>query len=481
MVSGVLYRLLSAGGVVVLTALSVFVSNLTTVQNLTTSAIPIFNRLTSTVLSGPNLWLAALVSTAVVLASLAPMFKPRPRRLLDTALLVQQRVVVAGFALAAIGYFDYTYRLPRSTLILSMGLLLLVLPLWFVAIRRAPNAADERAVIIGDDYSQIEDILQETDANILGYVSPPSPYDVDEQVGEARVLSTDGGTGVDVESVPHLGGLSRLDDLLVRYDVDTAYLALRLSDRAEFFGALKVCSDHGVRAKAHRNHVDSVLFDSDENTTIVDVDLTPWDWQEYAVKRLFDVAFAGTALFVLSPVIVLISVAIKATSPGPIFYSQKRTAEFGGDFEVYKFRSMIPDAEAETGAKLSEEDAGGVDPRVTSVGRVLRKTHLDEIPQLWSILVGDMSVVGPRPERPELDADIQEEVSEWQKRWFVKPGLTGLAQINDASSTRPEEKIRYDLAYIRQQSFWFDVKIVIRQLWGVGVDVVELVRDGSDD
>ena len=133
---------------------------------------------------------------------------------------------------------------------------------------------------------------------------------------------------------------------------------------------------------------------------------------------------------------------------------------------------MVADAEDGTGAKLSEEDRGGVDPRVTRVGWFLRKTHLDEIPQLWSILVGDMSVVGPRPERPELDRDIESSIGEWRRRWFVRPGLTGLAQINGATGHDPAEKLRFDIEYIRKQSFWFDLKVVVRQLWMVGQDAL---------
>jgi lipopolysaccharide/colanic/teichoic acid biosynthesis glycosyltransferase len=181
----------------------------------------------------------------------------------------------------------------------------------------------------------------------------------------------------------------------------------------------------------------------------------------------------------LSPVILLIALAIKLEDRGPILYKQQRTAAFGGTFTVAKFRSMVPNAESKTGAKISEEDADGVDPRVTRVGRVLRKTHLDEIPQLWSILVGDMSTVGPRPERPELDSDIEKGVKTWRQRWFIKPGLTGLAQINDATGHEPGLKLRYDIEYIRRQSFWFDIKIVVRQLWAVGVDVVTFVRPNT--
>jgi lipopolysaccharide/colanic/teichoic acid biosynthesis glycosyltransferase len=171
------------------------------------------------------------------------------------------------------------------------------------------------------------------------------------------------------------------------------------------------------------------------------------------LKRAFDVVFAAGGLLILTPVIVMIAVAIKIDSPGPLLYQQHRTATFGETFSIYKFRSMIPDAEAETGVKLSEEDTGGIDPRVTQVGRFLRATHLDEIPQLWSILRGDMSVVGPRPERPEIDTRIKATKIDWSKRWFIKPGLTGLAQINDATGHEPRAKLRYDIQYVREQSF----------------------------
>jgi lipopolysaccharide/colanic/teichoic acid biosynthesis glycosyltransferase len=180
-------------------------------------------------------------------------------------------------------------------------------------------------------------------------------------------------------------------------------------------------------------------------------------------------------LLVLSPVMLVIAASIKLEDRGSVFYQQERTAAFGGTFDVYKFRSMIEDAESGSGAKLSEEDAGGVDPRVTRVGRFIRRTHLDEIPQLWSVFVGDMSAVGPRPERPELDTEMESGAGEWRSRWFVKPGLTGLAQINNATGHDPDEKLRYDVEYIRRQSFWFDLKIVIRQVWMVLADMVRTV------
>jgi lipopolysaccharide/colanic/teichoic acid biosynthesis glycosyltransferase len=234
-----------------------------------------------------------------------------------------------------------------------------------------------------------------------------------------------------------------------------------------------------VNAKVHREYVDDVLTSSGDVATLANVDVEPWDPQDYVFKRLFDVAFAAFGLIVLAPLVVLIAIAIKLDSPGPVFYTQDRTAVFGETFAVYKFRSMVTDAEAKTGAKISEEDAGDVDPRVTRVGRILRKTHMDEIPQLWSILVGDMSVVGPRPERPEIDSDIQTDGTDWSKRWFIKPGLTGVAQINGATGHEPETKLRYDIKYVREQSFSNDLLIVVRQIWMVLIDAVAVLR-GED-
>jgi lipopolysaccharide/colanic/teichoic acid biosynthesis glycosyltransferase len=133
---------------------------------------------------------------------------------------------------------------------------------------------------------------------------------------------------------------------------------------------------------------------------------------------------------------------------------------------------MVENAEAETGVTISEEDAGGVDPRVTRVGRILRRTHLDEVPQLWSVLVGDMSVVGPRPAQTAIEHEFESGVPQWPKRWFVKPGLTGLAQIRGVTGHEPAEKLRNDLEYIRRQSLSFDVRIVVREISDVLSDLV---------
>jgi lipopolysaccharide/colanic/teichoic acid biosynthesis glycosyltransferase len=467
MVSGHRYRFVSVGGAISVTTLSLLVANAPLVQSTLTSSVPVFRKLSPVILEGDAYTLALATTLAVVVACLAPLFKPRPRRILDTILLAQKRVMLAGFALATIGYFDYSFRLPRPTWILLVGSLLVLAPAWFVAIRRRPGEV-ERAIVVGDDPEEIHDVLEATDVPILGYVSPPSPYYSwdDPELGAPAVA--DGSGDALLDDLDCLGGLSRLDEVLIKYDVDTAILSFAQPDRAEFFGALDTCYDHGVSAKVHRDHTDDVLTASGSGSKeIVNVDLEPWDIQDYVVKRAFDLTFSLVGLSAFAPLIVVIAIAIKLDSSGPVFYSQERTAEFGETFTVYKFRTMIPEGESTSPVKDEEND------RITRVGRVLRDTHLDEIPQLWSILISEMSVVGPRAVWTDEEQLLEERTDMWRKRWFVKPGLTGLAQINDAKSTDPNAKLRHDLDYIRRQSFSLDVKIVVWQVWKVLTEITE--------
>ncbi|WP_324665333.1 sugar transferase [Haloarcula sediminis] len=469
MQSGLRYRIVAVVGSALWVAGAVVVANTPVAQQLVT-AVPPLSNLRSSVSTNSELLRQIATTVLVALGVLWPLYKPRPRRILDMVSLAAKRVFLTGAVLAAIGYFDWSSRLPRTTLVATLLFLGVVLPLWFVSIRQQPNSS-KRAVIVGDDPEIIETLYASSPVPILGLVAPSSVRAVERE----RPV-TDGGVAIDRSGgLAHLGGLSRLDDVLVEHDIDTALLAFEEPDRREFFGALATCFEHGVRAKVHRDHADNVLVADAAGDELVDTNLEPWDWQDYAVKRAFDVAFSVAAFVCLAPVVALIAAAVKLDSPGPVLYSQTRTAAFGETFTVYKFRSMVTDAESRTGVTISQEDAGGSDPRVTRVGRVLRRTHLDEIPQLWSVLIGDMSVVGPRPERPELDADIETNVDEWRSRWFVKPGLTGMAQINGVTGHQPAQKIRYDIQYIRKRSFWFDLKIVVRQLYQIVTDIVAMV------
>ena len=177
----------------------------------------------------------------------------------------------------------------------------------------------------------------------------------------------------------------------------------------------------------------------------------------FIFKRLFDIFLASIGLILSLPLWLIIAIAIKLEDGGPIFYSQERIGKDGKIFRILKFRSMIPDAEKDTGAVWASED----DPRVTKVGRILRATAMDELPQLLNILKGDMSFVGPRPERPELVEEFTKKFPDFKKRFAVKPGLTGIAQIYGQYDTPPQHKLKYDLLYIKKQSFLLDLKLIL--------------------
>jgi len=163
-------------------------------------------------------------------------------------------------------------------------------------------------------------------------------------------------------------------------------------------------------------------------------------------------------LFLLasSPILFLVSLWIMFDSPGPIFFRQERMGLGGRIFKIVKFRTMIYDAERETGPVLARVG----DERVTYAGRILRHLRIDEIPQMWNVLMGQMALVGPRPERPEIYDSIITEMPEFFKRLEVKPGISGLAQIRGDYHTEPKDKLRYDLLYIKRRSLWLDVRII---------------------
>jgi lipopolysaccharide/colanic/teichoic acid biosynthesis glycosyltransferase len=185
-------------------------------------------------------------------------------------------------------------------------------------------------------------------------------------------------------------------------------------------------------------------------------------------KRTFDVALAGIGLSLAWPLGLVIAVLVKLEDGGPVFYGQPRVGRDGRRFRSWKFRSMRPDAEARFGPRQAELD----DVRVTRVGRLLRATAMDELPQLWSILRGDMSFVGPRALMPdEIETSgpgrpvAIETVPGYEARHRVRPGLTGLAQIYADRDVHRRQKFRYDLLYIRRQSFWLDLRLIALSFW----------------
>lgn len=174
-------------------------------------------------------------------------------------------------------------------------------------------------------------------------------------------------------------------------------------------------------------------------------------------KRTLDIILSVLLLIAVSPFMLLTALAIKLYDHGPVFYSQVRCTKGGKEFAIYKFRSMIVDAEKKGGVQLAKEH----DERITPVGRVIRAARIDELPQLFNILKGDMSFVGPRPERPELIKEYSQEMPEFVFRMRVKAGLTGYAQVYGKYNTTPYDKLKLDLFYIENYSFWTDMKLIL--------------------
>lgn len=210
-----------------------------------------------------------------------------------------------------------------------------------------------------------------------------------------------------------------------------------------------------------------IMTGSMEMQTIDDIPLlgvSQWPLDYFwnrALKRLEDICGAFLGILVASPLIAVVALLVKRSSPGPVFYRQKRCGENGREFTIYKLRTMRMDAEQETGPVWTSEN----DPRRTRIGAFLRNTNIDELPQLWNVLRGDMSLIGPRPERPHFVEKFRDDIDRYMWRHVSKPGMTGWAQVNGLrGNTSLAERIKYDLYYLENWSLSFDFKILIRTL-----------------
>ena len=187
------------------------------------------------------------------------------------------------------------------------------------------------------------------------------------------------------------------------------------------------------------------------------IESMPLSIEQRIMKRTFDIVVSLVGIILTSPLMLLTAAAIKLQDGGPILFKQERVTIHNRSFNVYKFRSMIANAEQYTGPVLASED----DPRITGLGRFLRASRLDELPQLFNVFFGHMSMVGPRPERPHFMEQFSKEIPDFEYRVMVKGGITGLAQVLGKYTTDPRDKLRYDLLYIRNYSFWLDVQMIL--------------------
>lgn len=371
--------------------------------------------------------IVALFALSLVVAlSLSGFYQgrvtPRTRPSFMTALVIQS-------ALVAIGGMALVRPLPRSVLLAVPLVELLALPLW----RRL-------LAILAP--------IRPRDTILLGH-----PADVDDAL---RGLHVAGDPRVRVTESLHLDRINLPDARLALREVEEVILVSPDADPRLRLELLRIRGARGFLMLASR--VDALLASRTRgwigDQPLVEVAASCGYGLSAAVKRAVDVAGAALLIVVTAPIWIAVWIAIRVDDGGPALVRQKRVGLRGEPYGMWKFRSMRGPADADAS---SNDDA-----RITRAGALLRRYHLDEIPQLLNVLLGDMSLVGPRPERPELAARIQREVPDFDLRSLVRPGIAGLAQVSSEYDTRPDIKLRYDLMYMCDWSVWLDFRLLLR-------------------
>jgi Undecaprenyl-phosphate glucose phosphotransferase len=261
--------------------------------------------------------------------------------------------------------------------------------------------------------------------------------------------------------------LEELETMTVESSADDVLIAVPFARLAEASSLVRELERLSVPVRAILDlgpgiSFRNTIFHSGE-TTLLDLRATPSEAVAYTIlKRSFDFIFATVVAILTAPLMLLIAAAIRLTSPGPILFVQERVGLNGRLFRVYKFRTMSAGNPGESDTRWTTSN----DPRRTRLGAFLRATNLDELPQFFNVLKGDMSVVGPRPERPYFVRKFQDDVAQYNTRHYLKVGITGWAQVNGwRGDTSIAKRVEHDLYYLRNWSLWFDLKIIWLTLW----------------
>ena len=270
-----------------------------------------------------------------------------------------------------------------------------------------------------------------------------------------------------IKNIPVLGVYEDLDMILKTNRVDIFFIAISVNEYDCFESLIKKVQGHLSEIKVIPASYEflSLRGGLDElgDLPMVSLSSSPLYGWDRVYKRTFDLVFGILILVMASPILLVISVLIKLTSRGPVLYSQERVGMDGRTFQMLKFRTMEVDAERETGPVWAKEN----DPRRTKIGVFLRKTSLDELPQLVNVVKGEMSLVGPRPERPNFVEEFRNGIPSYMLRHKIKAGMTGWAQVNGwRGNTSLEKRIEHDLYYIQNWSIGFDLRILFLTLWG---------------
>lgn len=394
--------------------------------------------------------MAFQVATLYVLGFYDP---PEPRPRLELARRLLPAVGLQGLLLATY-YFLFDLTFPRSVVVVYLVFDFVLLLLWRTFLDRLHAPRRRRVALVGCGAEALE-IAEKIRTfgfhglDIVGFVHPPGREA--PAAGEAAALG------------PHLGGIDEVPRLVRDGEVDDLILATAEVDwRARLIGELALLRPAGADVLLLPGPFESLVgrlrFRWVRDVPLIEV-INHSEWRIHRpLKRGMDLAAGGLLLLLALPALAACALAVRSTSEGPVFYRQERVGRGGRRFRLWKLRTMVVDAEATTGEVLSHPG----DPRLTSIGATLRAYRLDELPQLWNVLNGTMSLVGPRPERPGFVDRFRREIPGYTERLAVSPGLTGLAQVSGEYLSSARNKLRYDLAYIANWSLWLDLSILLR-------------------
>jgi sugar transferase (PEP-CTERM system associated) len=406
-------------------------------------------------------WRAAFIAVVLQLtlhySDLYDIRTIRERRNLAVGLL--QAMGATSLILALLYYWVPVLMIGRGVFLLAAGFIFLLITGWRIVFEwlSARVGPAERLLIVGTSAAAIDlarelvDRRHHLGVEMVGFV------DADEANDPPPTLQP--GVLGRIGDIPRIVAQRRVDRVVVSLaDARGKFSMDQLLDMKLNAG---VCFDY--LASSYEQYTGKIAVENLRPSWFVFSSGFRKTSTLVAAKRAMDILLAAGGLLVASPVMALLCVVIKLTSPGPIFYHQARVGQNGRGFSVHKFRSMLVNAEAGTGAVWAQSN----DPRITWIGRIIRKTRFDELPQLWNVLVGDMSLVGPRPERPEFVTQLTDEIPFYGQRHVVKPGVTGWAQVRYAygASVRDSlEKLQYDLFYIKHMSLAFDTYILFETM-----------------
>jgi Undecaprenyl-phosphate glucose phosphotransferase len=322
------------------------------------------------------------------------------------------------------------------------------------------------AVIVGtgrlakDVLKRIE-LHPEIGLKVVGFLSRAIPsYPPFVKGGEGGL------EGNTINGIPVIGTYGYIRDIIGEKDIDRVIIALPIEEHACIVELLKDIGDEMVDINVVPDLCEFMTLrggiDELDGLPIINLQDTPLYGWNMVIKRTADIIFSILAIMITAPLIIFISLLIKVTSRGPIFFQQERMGMDGKRFVAYKFRTMIENAEEQTGPVWAKEG----DERRTYIGGFLRRTNLDELPQFFNVLKGDMSIVGPRPERPIFVEQFRKSIPQYMLRHKMKAGITGWAQVNGwRGNTSIDKRIEYDLYYIENWSLMFDIKIILMTIW----------------